>query len=237
MEEPLIHERVEMEDLAAALAAHGLILRGGFHPDPGEAGLEAVETLLLVGNAGGAMWEAFAPHADGRRHALDRWTKSVIDAVAAPLGAHVLYPFGMPRWPFQQWALRADAVFSSPLGILIHPEYGLWHAYRAALAFRERMPLPPRGTAVSPCGTCVDRPCLGACPVGAFDGERYDVGACAGHLAARGASGGQAACHGVGCLARNACPVGAEWRYPAPQVRFHMAAFARSLADAAGSPG
>ena len=30
----------------------------------------------------------------------------------------------------------------SPLGILIHPDWGLWHSYRGALAFRERLDLP-----------------------------------------------------------------------------------------------
>ena len=30
-----------------------------------------------------------------------------------------------------------------------------------------------------------------------------------------------------GCIARNACPVGAEYRYPVEQLRFHMDALAR----------
>jgi hypothetical protein len=220
-----------MRELANALGAHGLMLRGGFHPVAGEEGLDGVGTLVLVGNAGDAMWRAFAPRSHGGGDALDYWTRSVVEPIAALFSARALYPFGIPRRPFQQWAQRADAVYRSPLGILIHPEYGLWHAYRAAFAFGERLPLPKRMEAANPCDACAERPCLRACPVGAFDGAEYDVAACASHLAVRDAGGvATAACHGAGCLARKACPVGAAWRYPEPMTRFHMAAYARSVA-------
>jgi hypothetical protein len=220
-------------DLGGELAAHGLILRGGFHPGPDEPLLSGVGTLLLVGNAGPAMWEAFAPHAAAAADPLDRWTKAVIEPIAAGFGAQAFYPFGTPGWPFQRWATRSETVFRSPLGILIHPEFGLWHAYRAALGFAERMALPPRQSATRPCDACADKPCLGACPVEAFGGAVYDVSACAHHLQLTNADGERgAACHARGCLARNACPIGAKWRYPPEQLRFHMAAFARSVAAA-----
>jgi hypothetical protein len=35
------------------------------------------------------------------------------------------------------------------------------------------------------------------------------------------------ACHEGGCLARNACPVGTEYRYPAEVQAFHIAKFVR----------
>jgi ferredoxin-like protein FixX len=206
-----------------ALAPHGLILRGGFHPGAGE-GLEGVCTVIMIGNAGGAMWAAFAPHVDGERNPLDRWTKSVVDPIAERFGARPVYPFDPAMPPFQRWALRADAVHPSPLGILIHPEYGLWHAYRAALLFVEKLDLPTRSDAPSPCQSCAAKPCLSACPVGAFSGDAYDVVACADHI-----SKPVADCISIGCHARNACPVGREWRYPEAQVHFHMAAFARSV--------
>jgi hypothetical protein len=214
-----------LSDLARTLAASGLILRGGFHPERDEHGAsEGAATVLLVGNAGPAMWQAFAPHIDGDPHPLDGWTRRVVDPIADEFGARAVYPFGPGAPPFQRWALRADMVHSSPLGILIHPEYGLWHAYRAALLFEAKLPLPPRSDAPSPCHSCVDTPCLAACPVGAFTGSRYDVPACAAHLGSP-----EATCATVGCHARNACPVGAEWRSPDAQIRFHMAAFARAV--------
>jgi hypothetical protein len=180
---------------------------------------------LLVGNAGAAMWDAFASHIDQKPDPLNRWTVSVVEPIAQQFGGRALYPFGEPHWPFQRWAQRADTLFSSPLGLLIHPEYGLWHAYRAALAFPDLLPLPARSEAPNPCAACAAKPCLSACPAGAFSEAGYDVPACAAHLASA-----EADCPTLGCRARDACPVGKEWRYPDAQIRFHMAAFARAIA-------
>ena len=45
-----------------------------------------------------------------------------------------------PYWPFQQWARRAEPVHPSPIGVLIHPRYGLWHR----LPRRARLSRSPR---------------------------------------------------------------------------------------------
>jgi hypothetical protein len=146
----------------------------------------------------------------------------VLAEVAAPLGARVLLPSdGPPRPPFLRWAQRAEPVSASPLGILIHPDHGLWHAYRGALALGERLALAPFVARPRPCDTCAERPCLRACPVGAFDGARYDVAACVAHLD----SGRGDACFERACLARAACPVGRTLRYEPDAARFHLRAF------------
>jgi hypothetical protein len=214
-----------LTELAEALAGHGLILRGGFHPGSDETELAGVGTVLLIGNAGPAMWRAFEPHIDGAPNPLDRWTRRVIEPIARKSGARAIFPFGEPHWPFQRWARRAEFLHPSPLGMLIHPEYGLWHAWRAALLFDDRLELPARRETPSPCDSCAGKPCLSACPVGAFSQEGYAVDLCAGHL-----SGPAADCLVVGCRARNACPAGEGWRYPEPQLRFHMSAFASAVA-------
>ena len=217
-------------DIAAAVAALGLTLRGGFHPEAAD-GVPALPdgrpaaSLLLVGTVGAAAWPGFAaaPEArDGRPHPLDRWTRRVLGGLAAEFGATPLFPFGAPPFlPFQRWAMRAEPVAPSPLGILIHPDHGLWHAYRGALAFAVRLDLPPRSRRPHPCDRCPDRPCLAACPVGAFVAGGYDVAACLGHIS--GAAG--ADCMELGCRARRACPVGREHAYPPAQAAFHMRAF------------
>ena len=213
------------ESLAAALKPHGLILRGTFALQPddglGEGG------LVMVGNAGGAMWTAFAPHIDEDRNPLDRWTKRIIDPIAEQSGARAIYPFDRPHPPFQRWAKRAEGLHSSPLGLLIHAEYGLWHAYRAALVFPEMIDglTSTDMPAASPCELCLEKPCLSACPVDAFSPGDYDIPACASYLSSPAGEG----CKSAGCAARNACPVGPEFRYCDPQIRFHMAAFSRTI--------
>ena len=220
-------------DIADAVARYGLIQRGGFHAidadgvPPLPDGAPAA-TLIMLGNAGPRMWQCFADSvelADGAPDALDRWTRRVLGGVAGELGAIALFPFGGPPYlPFQRWAMRAEPVFPSPLGLLIHPEYGLWHAYRGALAFAERLQLPPRPATESPCDACAEKPCLTTCPVGAFSPGAYDVPACARHLDTPAG----ADCMGEGCRARRACPVGRDYRYAPDQAAFHMRPFRRN---------
>ena len=219
-----------LEGLSQAAAAVGLLLRGGFHCRP-EDGVPALPdgrpaaSLVLLGNAGGSLWPAFsdAPELrDGAADPLDRWSARVIADLAERFDAAALFPFGGPPYrPFQRWALRAESLASSPLGMLIHPTYGLWHAYRGALAFGDVIPLPPPETAPSPCETCAEKPCLSACPVGAFDGTGYNVPACVKHLASEAGRD----CMTGSCLARRACPVGQAYRYEAAQAGFHMEVF------------
>jgi hypothetical protein len=187
-----------------------------------------VKTLVLVGFIGSENWPAFASSveaADGQPDPLDRWSRRVIGALAAALNAQPLFPFdGPPYLPFQRWAQQAEPVHSSPLGILIHPDWGLWHAYRGALAFAEHIALPPPDRRPSPCESCAAKPCLTACPVGAFSTAGYDVAACVTHIAAPVG----AACMNVGCLARLACPIGPEFRHVPEQAQFHQRSFLAS---------
>ncbi len=224
--------------IAAAIEDRGLAVRGAFALEDAdrEAGLDGLSAIVLVGAAGARGWDAFAaaPEArDGLADPLDRWSRRVIDALAAELGAMPLYPFGgPPHWPFQRWAMRAESVFASPLGLLIHPVYGLWHSYRGALAFTQPIASSPPPSD-SPCEACAARPCLTACPVGAFAADGYAVETCAAHL--RRPAGRP--CMDAGCLARRACPVGAEFAHGPAQAGFHMRAFlaARDAAEQAPS--
>jgi ferredoxin len=218
------YDRIERQAAEAGLAA-----RGGFHPEPDDGvpgSLSApTATLVLLGAVGPSLWPVFvrAPeHADGRPHPLDRWTRRVAGGLAATLNAGLVLPSdGPPYHPFQRWARRAEPVHGSPLGILIHPRYGLWHAYRAALLFAERIALPETRALASPCDSCAGRPCLSACPVGAFTNAGYAVDACVDHLARPAGH----ECLDGGCRARLACPIGTDYRYGADQMRFHMATF------------
>ena len=118
----------------------GLILRGAFHPAaadrvPALADGRPAGTLVLLGNVGGSLWARFsaAPEfADGDPDPLNRWSERVIGALAEAFHAQALFPFGGPPYrPFIAWAKRAEPVSESALGMLIHPEHGLWHAREA----------------------------------------------------------------------------------------------------------
>ena len=212
--------------LAQALAPRGLILRGGFHPEADED--PNAGTVVMIGNAGPAQWRAFEATADTdtEPHPMDRWTRAVVDPVADLVGGRALYPFGgPPHHPFQRWAMRSEAVYSSPIGLLIHPIYGLWHAYRAAVLFADRLSLPEAEALSNPCDGCPGKPCLTACPVGAFSAETgYDVPACTAHIRTRDGRD----CIDQGCRARRACPIGRDFLYDDAQNRFHMGAFDRA---------
>lgn len=218
--------------LRERVQACGLLVRGGFHPRPDDGvpelkGGRSAGTVIMLGSAGGSFWPVFraSPEATSITHPLDTWTRRIVEELAEELGATALFPFGGPPYlPFQRWAKRAEPVHESPLGLLIHPTFGLWHAYRAALAFAEAIPLPEVETAASPCQTCANRPCLSSCPVGAFAEGSYDVPRCIAHI---NESAG-ARCIALACFARRACPVGREYAYGPEQARFHMSAFLRA---------
>lgn len=221
------------KEIDAALAGTGLFARGGFHaePDDGVPLLpdgEPTGTVVLVGNAGGDLWQVFdaAPGERDPRHPLDRWMEPLLMQAADQVGAIALFPNdGPPYVPIQDWATKAESVHRSPIGIMIHPDWGLWHVYRAAFLFADRLTLPPRDTRPSPCDTCETKPCLSVCPADAFTPDRFLAVACADHVE----SDAGTPCRTGGCLARKACPVGRDHRYPKPAQAFHTEAMLRAV--------
>lgn len=223
------HDRIE--DIRAALSPHGIFLRGIVHIDGDGPAMTAggqASTVLLLGNVGGSIWPAFSiwRAGPGRDVAdpLDAWSVAIIRPLAERVGGQAYFPSERPWQPFQQWAMRAEGLKASPLGVLIHPEYGLWHGYRGAIGFTETIGTPSVPFSCHPCDHCRDKPCLITCPVDAVAATAFDVPACRAHVHA---AEGQAGCMVSGCIARNACPVGAAHRYPPEQLRFHMAALGR----------
>lgn len=224
------------------MSQHGLRLRGGFIPTPDDRlpvlhGGAAAAVVWMVGQVGSECWSAFACSrffSDGQADPLDRWSQSIGNALAQRYGGLAVYPSdGPPYAPFQQWAARAEPVQPSPLLLQLHPQWGLWHAYRFALLLPEvqvnevdrlfslvdASDSRPMVTAI--CSQCADQPCLSACPVDAFRAGRYEAGTCASHL--HGPTGAE--CMQGGCLARRACPVAPDLKYAPAHAAFHMQAF------------
>jgi hypothetical protein len=220
-----------IERIASALALDGLILRSGFifglgdQRAPGPSGAPA-RSVLLVGQAGAAPWPHYLRWRErqpqGIANPLDTWSREIIGAVAETFGARAVSPSDKPYLPFQQWAMRAEGLKPSPLGILMHPQFGLWHAYRGALLFEEEVAVEPPSSSVHLCDACFEKPCLKSCPADAHSLHGFTYEACLALV--RGANGGP--CRTGGCLDRNACPYGTGYRYPPEVQAYHMAAFA-----------
>lgn len=227
-----------IEQIEGALAGSGLFVRGAFHPGLDdnvpllEEGRKA-GTVVLIGNAGNALWQAFqAGEPDmASRHPLDNWVAEHLRTAARVLQATLVDPMRPPYPPIQQWAVRAGAGFRSPINLLIHPDYGLWHTFRGALLTAATLPLPNAPPTDSPCDTCEKKPCLTTCPASAFtlsDGKEtaaFDAIACVSHVD----SAAGKACQMSGCLARRACPVGKAFAYDREPAAYHMAAVVRTV--------
>lgn len=210
----------EFARLRRRLGKHGLTIIGAFEPDPGEIG--EARSVVLVGNAGSAMWHRLDPRpSDPSCHGIDIWTRKVLEPIASDCGASVVFPFeGPPYHPFVSWAFQTGRCFKSPLGMAIHDTHGLWFALRGALLFKDELDLPAV-RAESPCESCSDKPCLSACPVDAFAGGGYDHITCRAHVGKRPND-----CSDAGCLARRACPVGRDFTYEPAHAAYHMKSFA-----------
>ncbi|TNM64929.1 ferredoxin [Aliirhizobium smilacinae] len=220
-------------EIEAALNSSCILVRGTVDFAAGEGPMLAsgshAASVVLIGNVGGSIWPAFSRWKqtyDGP-DPLDTWSKEIIYPLAQTLGGTAYFPSDPPWQPFQQWAMRAEGLKPSPLGILIHPEYGLWHGYRGAIGFAEQIGRDDMADAVTvgrhACDHCHTKPCLTTCPVSAIrpDPADFAVCACQSHLVTEE---GQSRCMISGCLARNACPIGAAYRYPPDQLKFHMQA-------------
>ena len=207
-----------------AINRAGFTALGWFVPAPSDQVPPDTPFIILIGNAGPAMFHRFVRERDHSTTLLDVWTREVVTHLARDLDATAVFPFDKPPLPFLTWARRAGAGHISPLGMNIHPTYGMWHAYRAALLFPVVFDLPPHAAGAHPCETCADKPCLTACPVNAFTAAGYDVSSCATHV---GSAAGTE-CKSRGCLARRACPVGHEFSYTPEQAEFHMKAFLKA---------
>ncbi|MEC8289038.1 MAG: hypothetical protein VX007_05410 [Pseudomonadota bacterium] len=227
-----------LDRLNDILGGTGLFTRGGFHCEVGDnvpilPDGRIARTLLLVGNAGPEMWRQFEKERNlDVKDPLDSWLLQKLEKASRATGAHLLLPnSGPPFIPLQDWAMRAEPVFRSPIGIMIHPEFGLWHVYRAVLLFAEHIDLPAWSAVENPCDACEAKPCRKVCPADAFTPSRFDAFSCVLHV--ESAAGRN--CRELGCLARRACPVGRRYLYDSDQQKFHTEAMVRAVRLGCGS--
>ncbi|MDG2261957.1 MAG: hypothetical protein P8N50_06415 [Actinomycetota bacterium] len=175
--------------------------------------------LVMLGQGGRSLWNRMEGDKVSGKDLFDDFS---IESVRAwmqaqhPDGSHeVVYPGDTPI-PLGRLAEHVGWGRPSPLGLSIHHRFGPWIAHR--IVFLTDVDLPPTSTEEHdhPCDTCVGRPCVSACPARAV-GEtgNFDITSCAAH---RIEDGSKCA---LQCIARNACPVGADHRYGDAQMQHH----------------
>jgi hypothetical protein len=215
----------------SALDAAGLNLHAVFElaelPDALRASLDpehAYAQLLLIGNGGPALWAAV--EAEGRTSAdpideysvrhVERWLTA--QAAEARLSRwRVVYPGAQSlAIDLQAFGRRAGWHHASPFMVGINARWGPWFAYRVAVLADTRCAPTPAWTEATPCMACSERPCSVACPgkaAGADGGQGFALERCIDYRRQP-----DSACRAT-CVARLACPVAADARYSAAQLR------------------
>ncbi len=214
---------ITLAELDRDAAARDLTVLGALSIEGDADAPRGMARLVLLGPAPHTFWRAFQDSAEGQDGApdpIDRWSRRVIGTWACERGGKALFPFGGPPFrPFLRWAVDSGRAWSSPVGALVHDTFGLMVSYRGALAVPDAFELPE--TPPKPCDTCLDQPCLTACPVGALGNEPYDVPTCKSHIA----SPEGADCIGQGCRVRRACPLSLGAGRDPAQSAYHMSLF------------
>lgn len=195
------------------------------------AGDGAPRSIVVIGNGGGAFWRAYSDFADrtarwrDRPHPLDDFTRMVIEREVLPAAhrsgvrAEAIYPFvhGGPTLNFIELAKLAGLGGPSLIGVVVHPQYGPWIAFRAALLLDCELDSPGPALGFDPCPECVPRSCIAACPAAAVAYPAgWDIPRCLTHRVES-----EPDCT-PRCHARAACVIGPEHRYPDDELAYHQ---------------
>jgi len=240
-----------MDDLLglirSAAGRHGLNLVAAIPVSRYDATVEAqsragavapeARSAVVIANGGGAFWQAFRKHADThpgwreREHPLDDFTREVVERDLQPQvisrGARCVpvYPFsGAPTLNFMALGKAVALAGPSILGVVVHPVYGPWVAFRAALLIDRELDAPGDAAGFDPCPSCTVKSCIPACPVGAVEFPKgWDIPRCVAH---RMSVEQPCAEH---CYARVSCVLGPEHRYPDDELAYHQMRALRSI--------
>jgi hypothetical protein len=188
-------------------------------------------SIVIVGNGGGDFWRAFSDFANShpgwrdRANPLDDFTREIIEREVVPAlcesGSQCLavFPFinGGSTLNFIELAKLAGLGGPSIIGVVVHPVYGPWIAFRAALILNIDLDSPGEALGFDPCLGCVPRGCISACPATAVAFPAgWEIPRCLTHrvevepdCAAR-------------CHARVGCVLGPEHRYPDDELAYHQ---------------
>ena len=102
-----VNVSITLENVNQTFLRAGLTPRGAFHPGPDDGVPEVgpdqpALTIVLAGNAGPDMWEAFSAARDTSVTLMDDWSRDVFEPLAHSFQALAVYPFQKPYLPFQR---------------------------------------------------------------------------------------------------------------------------------------
>lgn len=207
-------------DLASLPAALGAELQRDFTP------AHACRQLILVGNAGRALWTALQASGFHSADPIDDFSvRAVAQWFAEQLPGRrytVLYPGDKPVG-LQALGRLAGWHHATPFKVGILPGWGSWFAYRAALLADTALPTTPPLQVESPCLSCSAQPCITACPAQAMAGGGFALDKCVGYRRQP-----DSLCRSC-CVARDACPVGREHRYHDDHLRHSYGVSLRAI--------
>lgn len=190
--------------------------------------------LILLGHGGRRLWQQVQqqlqqnPQSLPEDHPIDahsvRTARRWLEAVAPGARYRLVYPKGQPgglaegrHVGLQRLGQLAGWHHASPFMVGVDAHWGSWFAYRVVIVADTELPSSEVSDMGHPCSICAAKPCITACPAGALESGRMDLAACHRHRLAPNSS-----C-ALACLARQACPVGAEHRYEDSQIRHSSA--------------
>ena len=237
-----------LEAIAAAAATSGLNLVAATPADRYDAAVKpeyraaaiapCARSIIVIGNGGGTFWKAFKRHADENPgwmagdNPLDDFTRVVVERdiirqlEQAGVDHKIVYPF-MSKGPtlnFMEAGKAAGLSGPSILGVVVHPVFGPWIAFRAAILVNELIDAPGKAYRFDPCPSCAARTCISACPADAVSlAKGWDIPKCLTHRVEV-----EADC-APRCHARAGCVLGPEHRYPDDELAYHQMRALRSM--------
>lgn len=208
-----------LDDIPADIATE---IRSRF--DPGRR----YRQLILIGHAGKTLWSAVKASGIASANPIDDFSVRTVEQWLAAQDAAtrhaVVYP-GDGAIGLQALGRLAGWHGDSPLRVGISEEWGTWYAYRVVVLadsdFEPSRPLSGK----SPCASCLCRACVAACPAGALADGALRLEKCVAYRKQP-----TSRCKDT-CLARLACPVGAEHRYCEEQIRHTYSISMRTIAQ------
>lgn len=186
--------------------------------------LDGCQSIIVFANGGTELWDSFINDITQRPQNLSKHEHPFDDFVHRLIQEADPNPPSTRRWircadteetfiDMRPLAQNAGIGTHSHMGMLIHPEYGLWVGLRGILLTTEYIP-PSSQLSANPCSTCIEKPCISSCVGNAVTKMGWNIQLCAEtHTTSQKCS--------IQCASRLACPIGIKHKHSPLQHMYH----------------